>query len=114
MPAIYSGLDLLCSSSSFSEGFSNVIGEAMACGVPCVVTDVGDSKLIVGETGKVVPPEDPAALASACLESLVLPASQRRAIGSEARKRIEENFSAEKMVASMQAIFEDLIPGEIS
>src|SRR5687767_5895277 len=57
MPAVYNALDLLCSAST-GEGFSNVIGEAMACGVPCVVTDVGDSNWIVGESGHAVPPRD--------------------------------------------------------
>ncbi|MGH7258674.1 MAG: glycosyltransferase, partial [Nitrospiraceae bacterium] len=53
---ITAAFDIACSSSSFGEGFSNAIGEAMASGVPCVVTDVGDSAWIVGATGKVVPP----------------------------------------------------------
>jgi len=59
MPAVYNALDIAASSSSFGEGFSNTITEAMACGVPCVVTDVGDSALIVDETGVVVPPASP-------------------------------------------------------
>ncbi|MHC5827541.1 MAG: glycosyltransferase, partial [Nostoc sp.] len=62
MPDIYNALDINCSSSSYGEGFSNVIGEAMACGVPCVVTDVGDSAWIIGDTGIVVPPNNPEAL----------------------------------------------------
>jgi glycosyltransferase involved in cell wall biosynthesis len=61
MPAVFNALDIL-TSSSCTEGFSNTIAESMACGVPCVVTDVGDSALIVGETGEVVPPAMPAAL----------------------------------------------------
>jgi glycosyltransferase involved in cell wall biosynthesis len=61
MPAVYSALDIAVSSSS-SEGFSNTIAEAMACGVPCVVTDAGDSATIVGECGTVVPSGSPAAL----------------------------------------------------
>ena len=62
MPAVYNALDIVCS-PSYSEGFSLVIGEAMACGVPCVVTDVGDPAKIVGDTGVVVPPGDLQALA---------------------------------------------------
>jgi glycosyltransferase involved in cell wall biosynthesis len=63
MRAAYNALNICCSSSC-TEGTSNAIGEAMACGVPCVVTDVGDSKLVVGETGVLVPPRNPEALSA--------------------------------------------------
>jgi glycosyltransferase involved in cell wall biosynthesis len=71
MPAIYNALDVAVSSSSYGEGFSNVIGEAMACDVPCVVTDVGDSALIVSRGGEVVPPRDAEALKTAIAKCLV-------------------------------------------
>src|SRR5207247_9645105 len=70
MAAIYNAMDVMTSCSSFGEGFSNAIGEAMACGVPCVVTDVGDAKRIVGDFGEVVAPGDPSALAREWSRSL--------------------------------------------
>src|SRR6185503_9929721 len=62
MARLTAALDIGTSSSSYGEGFPNVIGEAMSCGVPCVVTDIGDSALIVGQTGRVVPAQNPEAL----------------------------------------------------
>lgn len=108
MPAVYSSLDLLVS-SSFSEGFPNVIGEAMACGVPCVVTDTGDSALIVGETGRVVEPRNPSALASAII-SLMEKDPQER--GRRARARILENFSVERMAAETEKAISAAAPCE--
>src|SRR5262249_3041913 len=67
MPAIYNALDVMVSSSAYGEGLPNVVAEAMACGVPCVVTDSGDSGWVVGDLGRVVPPSNVEALASATL-----------------------------------------------
>ena len=102
------GLDILVS-SSVSEGFSNVIGEAMACGVPCVVTDVGDSRLIVGDTGYVVPPGKPAALAEAMVAVLRLTESDRRSLGLAARRRVGANFSLEKIVQRYLTVWNDVL-----
>jgi len=98
MKAVYNGIDILTSSSSFGEGFSNVIGEAMACGRICVVTDVGDSSLIVGETGEVIPPGDPCALVEAWKKVIGLSPKERQAQEEKARKRILENFTIERML----------------
>ena len=106
---IISGLDLLCS-SSYSEGSSNVIAEAMACGVPCVVTDVGDSAFIVQNTGKVVPPKDAPAFAQACRELLNLSPRKRCELGLAARARVEEHFSLRAVVDSYQGLYEQLAP----
>jgi glycosyltransferase involved in cell wall biosynthesis len=94
MPAVYNALDI-ATSSSYGEGFPNVVGEAMACGVPCVVTHVGDSARIVGETGVVVPPKDPEALAVGWKSSLARDGSE---VALKARLRVEENFSVGRMV----------------
>jgi glycosyltransferase involved in cell wall biosynthesis len=86
--AVYNALDVFCS-ASLSEGFPNVIGEAMACGRHCVVTDVGDSKLVVGATGVVVPSNDIEALAAGLREKL----DAGEALNLRARQRILENFT---------------------
>jgi glycosyltransferase involved in cell wall biosynthesis len=78
--------------SSRSEAFPNVLGEAMSCGVPCVATDCGDSREIIGATGRVVPPRDPAALADGILELLALAPSERAAMGIAATARVRERY----------------------
>ena len=98
MSAVYSALDIACSSSCFGEGFSNTISEAMACGVPCVVTDVGDSALIIGATGSVVPPGDHSALAAAIGRLIDLPPEERRELGEACRARIVSEFGIDKLV----------------
>ena len=96
--------------SSLGEGFPNVVGEAMACGTPCVVTDVGDSALIVGDTGLVVPPAEPEALAAAWNKLLTMSFEQRAELGKAARKRIETHYSmaaiAEQYQEMYRALFE--------
>ena len=105
MPSVLNALDVLCS-SSHSEGFPNVIGEAMACGVPCVVTDAGDSALIVADLGTVVPPGDPAALAQGLGGMLDMLPKVRR---DDLRRRIEENFTLEKMIGGTEKALEEML-----
>jgi glycosyltransferase involved in cell wall biosynthesis len=86
--AAYNAIDVFCS-SSFSEGFPNVIGEAMACGCHCVATDVGDSALVVGDTGVIVPSDNAQALSAGLLDRLSAPET----LNLRARQRILENFT---------------------
>lgn len=93
IPALTASLDIACSSSAWGEGCSNSIGEAMACGVPCVVTDVGDSAHIVDDSGIAVPRRDPSRLAQAIDELIEAGADHRKKLGAVARRRIESDFS---------------------
>jgi glycosyltransferase involved in cell wall biosynthesis len=102
------GMDLFCQSSD-SEAFPNVLGEAMASGLPCVATDVGDSANIVGDTGALVPPKDSRALASALLELINKPALERRSLGRAARTRIQTLFGLESVVERYRRLYEDLV-----
>lgn len=104
MSAVYNAFDLLVL-SSYGEGFPNVVAEAMACGVPCVVTDVGDARRIVGDCGVVVPPRDSTALAEGLLRLLLLSAAERQAIGRRARQRIQDKFSLVQMLAAYKALY---------
>ena len=95
MPSFYSGLDVATSSSAFGEGVPNAVAEAMACGVPCAVTDVGDSRVLVGETGVVVPPRNPRALADAWHSLL-----ERRSpeLSNLCRERIVQEYSVDALI----------------
>jgi glycosyltransferase involved in cell wall biosynthesis len=106
MRAAYSAMDVVVSSSSFGEGFSNAIGEAMACARPCVVTDVGDSARLVGDAGIVVAPESPAALA----EAIVQAASDRGSVlGAQARLRAQQHFSVEVLVERTAEVLREAV-----
>ena len=102
MPAVYSALDIASSSSSCGEGFSNTIAEAMACGVPCVVTDVGDSAWIVEGTGVIVPSGDYKALAQDLRRLIRLPPQERKGLGEASRSRVVTEFSIDKLVVSTE------------
>jgi glycosyltransferase involved in cell wall biosynthesis len=88
MRAVYNALDVICL-SSLSEGFPNVIGEAMACAKRCVVTDVGDCRLLVGDDGVVVPANDEEALAEGLRQAL----TAGRDPNERGRQRIVEHFT---------------------
>ncbi|HXI20359.1 MAG TPA: glycosyltransferase, partial [Gemmatimonadales bacterium] len=86
---LFAALDVACCASTSGEGFPNAVGEAMACGIPCVVTEVGDAPVLVGETGVVVSRHDPQALAAGMMRLLRLPADARAAVGTKGRARIK-------------------------
>lgn len=99
---IYHAADILCLPSAFGEGFPNVVGEAMACGLSCIVTSVGDAADLVGMTGLVVPPRDPCGLARAILD-LAKPIRESHACNLAARHRIVENFELEAMISATES-----------
>lgn len=99
-------LDIVVSSSAFGEGFMNVIGEAMACGVPCVVSDVGESAHIVGDTGITVPPRRPSELAEGITRILCESPQARAGRGDRARARIAQNFSLQSIADEYQELYD--------
>jgi glycosyltransferase involved in cell wall biosynthesis len=108
--SLYAGFDVHVS-ASYSEGFSNALAEAMACGVPCVATDVGDSAALVGDTGLVVPPRDPDALAGAIARMAKAP--RLRALGTAARARIDSHYGLGKLVDRTTVLLERVARGEL-
>jgi glycosyltransferase involved in cell wall biosynthesis len=106
---ILPSFDILTLSSSFGEGFPNVLGEAMACGVPCVATDVGDSAILIKDNGRIVNPEDSSALVQAWFEILHMTVEERKIIGSKARERILKHFSIERVVNQYGRLYNALL-----
>jgi len=96
--------DILVSSSNF-ESFPNIICEAMACSIPCVVTNVGDCAKIVDDTGIIIEPNDPNALASALMRLIKMSSKDRMQLGNNARLRIENNFSLGLMVEKYNNLY---------
>lgn len=107
-PAFMNGLDIFALSSAWGEAFPNVLGEAMACAIPCVATDVGDSAEIVADAGRIVGPQAPDALAQAILELAEAGPDSRRAMGSRARARIAANYTIDGVAERYASVWLDL------
>jgi glycosyltransferase involved in cell wall biosynthesis len=108
MPRFFAGLDI-ATSASLSEAFPMAVGEAMACGIPCVVTNVGDSAMMVHDTGRVVPTEDPQALADAWQGLLAEGRTARKQMGLAARNRIEQRFAVGAIVERYQELYREVV-----
>lgn len=108
VPHLMASLDVLAS-SSYGEAFSNVLGEAMSCGVPCVVTDVGDSAAIVGNTGRVVPPGDMVGLGAALVELLSLSTVRKSALGLQARSRVKALYEISHIAGLYESFYEQVL-----
>ena len=103
---ILTAMDVLVSTSGWGEGFSNVIGEAMSAGVLCVATNVGDSKNIIGETGAIVRPHSIDQISMDVAKILHLSDEQRLTRGKEARRRIIEYYSIEKITKKYLTLYQ--------
>jgi glycosyltransferase involved in cell wall biosynthesis len=104
MRAVFSSWDLATNSSK-SEALPLAVGEAMACELPCVVTNVGDCAVVVGDTGKVVPPQNPALLANGWKEALLSGSTARKEMGIIARDRIVTNYSLPALVKQYESLY---------
>lgn len=105
VPACLAAMDVFCLSSR-TEAFPNAVGEAMALGLPCVATDVGDVAMLLADTGVVVPRCDPARLAGGLRQVLAMEPSARHALGQRARARIHAEFTMERARQRFESIYE--------
>jgi glycosyltransferase involved in cell wall biosynthesis len=107
VPELMAATDIVVC-SSLTEGFPNTIGEAMASGIPCVSTDVGDTATLIADTGGLVRKADPQALAQRLEEFIDIAPEARAVLGAAARRRIEEKFSLQAIVARYTQLFREL------
>lgn len=106
LPALTASLDLAVSSSAFGEGFPNVVGEAMACAVPVVATEIGDTAWVMGETGRRVPARNPESLAAAAIEILTSPPEKMEEIGQRGRLHIIKHFSLSSVLRQFRSVIQ--------
>jgi glycosyltransferase involved in cell wall biosynthesis len=106
IPRLTTALDVATSSSAYGEGFPNAIGEAMACGVPCVVTDVGDSGLLVADPDRVVPPRRPDSLAAGLRKLVAMSEATRARLGTAARNRMKEQYQLSVTTGEYEELYE--------
>lgn len=109
IPQVLSALDIASSSSSWGEGLPNTIGEAMATGIPCVVTDVGDSRILVGNAGHVVPKNNPEILGRTWQGLIDAGPDHIRLLGEMARKRIQKHYCLGSSVKHYEELYSELI-----
>lgn len=108
IPQVTAALDI-ATCASYSESSPHIVGEAMSCGVPCVVTDVGDAAEKVADTGLVVSPHDARAMAAAWADLLKRSPAERRELGQRARARIEAHYTLEQVAAQYAELFEQVV-----
>jgi glycosyltransferase involved in cell wall biosynthesis len=108
VPRLNAGLDIASLTGKF-EGFPNVIGEAMACGVPCVAVDSGETRAVIADTGRVVPARDPEALASAWREMLQIGPERRKYLGHRARQRVLDCFELGVITRRYEQLFDEVL-----
>ena len=104
VPRLVAALDLAVLASR-AEAFPNALGEAMACGVPCVATAVGEVEALVGRTGRVVPPGRPELLAAAWLEAIAERPDDARERSGEARARIVRHYALDAAVRTYDRLY---------
>ncbi len=108
VPACLSAMDIFCLSSR-TEGFPNVVAEAMAMGLPSVVTDVGDAAMLLAGNGVVVPKEDSQALALGLEQLLQMPPQTRHLIGQKAKERMHAEFSLDRAREQFEAVYQRVV-----
>ena len=99
----------MTAATTLPGGATLSVAEAMACGVPCVVTDIGDSSLLVGNTGRTVPPRSPEAQAQAWLEILTISAEAKNALGRQARAKISLEYNIGLAVERYLALYQSIL-----
>ncbi|HWQ47077.1 MAG TPA: glycosyltransferase, partial [Longilinea sp.] len=109
IPRLMTAMDMYISSSAYGEAFPLVIGEAMASGVACVVTDVGDSAEMIAGNGRIIPPGQADALVKACVDLLSLPPVERIRVGVLARQHVQDQYDQGVVAGRYAAVYRSIL-----